>query len=111
MAQIEGDQGRSMQETLNRLPLKDAAISYAQNGWPVFPLAGKIPYEGTRGHRDATTEKAVIDHWCSEHPKANIGLATGRRSGVLVLDMDVPDGYFSLKKLPDHPATLPHTRR
>ena len=111
MAYREQNQDIPMQELLNSMSLSDAALLYAQNGWPVFPLAGKIPYEGTRGHRDATTERAVIDHWWSEHPKANIGLATGRRSGVLVLDMDVPEGYFSLKKLQEQHGLLPETRR
>ncbi len=70
MTRYEQDQGRTMQELLNSMSLKDAAVHYAQNGWPVFPLAGKIPYDGMHGHRDATTEKAVIDHWWREHPQS-----------------------------------------
>ncbi len=63
-----------MQEILNRLPLKDAALLYTRLGWPVFPLTGKIPYEGMHGHRDATTDRKQITDWWNEHPKANIGL-------------------------------------
>lgn len=105
-----------MQEILNRLPVKDAALLYARSGWPVFPLSGKIPYEfllpGQKGHghRDATTDKSQIAAWWTEHPKANIGLATGRPSGMLVLDMDVPQGYFGLKELQQEYGTLPSTR-
>src|SRR5947209_6608647 len=44
MALSEKDRGKPMQEILNSLPLKDAALFYARNGWPVFPLAGKVPY-------------------------------------------------------------------
>ena len=99
-----------MQEILNRLPLKDAALFYARAGWPVFPLAGKIPYEGMHGHRDATTDRAQSQTWWSEHPKANIGLATGNNAGILVLDMDVPKGYFGLKELQEHYGKLPPTR-
>jgi Bifunctional DNA primase/polymerase, N-terminal len=105
-----------MQEILNRLPAKDAALLYARSGWSVFPLAGKIPYEfllsGQKGHghRDATTDRAQIAAWWSEHPKANIGLATGRESGLLVLDMDVPQGYFGLKELQQEHGALPPTR-
>src|SRR6266566_5036738 len=116
MALPEKDQGKPMQEILNRLPLKDAALFYARNGWSVFPLAGKIPYEflapgqKSHGHRDATTEREQIAAWWSEHPKANIGLATGRDAGILVLDMDVPKGYFGLKNLQEQYGTLPPTR-
>src|SRR2546421_4334548 len=112
----EKDQGRPMQEILNRLPLKDAALFYARNGWPIFPLAGKIPYEflapgqKSHGHRDATTDSSQIAAWWSEHPKANIGLATGRAAGVIVVDMDVPKGYFGLKELQEQYGRLPPTR-
>jgi hypothetical protein len=115
MAHYEQNQGKPMQEILNRLPLKDAALFYARAGWPVFPLAGKIPYEfiapgqKSHGHRDATTDREQIAAWWSEHPKANIGLATGSRS-VLVLDMDVPKGYTVLQDLQEHYGNLPPTR-
>ncbi len=109
MAQHEQNQVRNMQEILNSLPLKDAALHYAQNGWLVFPLAGKIPYDGMHGHRDATTDTKQIQTWWHEHPKANIGLATGSRS-VLVLDMDVPKGYIGLKELQEQYRKLPPTR-
>src|SRR5207244_2431784 len=101
----ENNQRKPMQEMLNRLPLKDAALFYARAGWPVFPLAGKVPYQfltpdrASHGHKDATTNTEQIQTWWSEHPNANIGLPTGEVSGVMVLDMDVPEGYFHLKEL------------
>jgi len=110
MGRFERDQNRPMQEKLNTLPLQDAALYYASHGWPVFPLAGKIPYEGMHGHRDATTDRAALQALWSEHPKANIGLATGKGSGVLVVDMDVPKGYFGLKELQERYGRLPPTR-
>jgi len=91
--------------------LSDQALIYARQGWPVFPLAGKIPYEGTSGHKAATTDEAVLTQAWSEHPKANIGLATGNASGVIVLDMDVPEGYYNLKQLQEQYKALPDTRR
>jgi len=110
MALPEKNQGKPMQEILNRLPRKDAALFYARAGWSVFPLAGKVPYEGMHGHRDATTDREQIAAWWSEHPKANIGLATGRDAGVLVVDMDVPKDYFGLKELQEQYDKLPQTR-
>jgi hypothetical protein len=91
--------------------LVEDAVCYGRAGWPVFPLAGKIPYHGTHGHTDATTDETVITAMWEAHPKANIGLATGRRSGILVLDMDVPEGYYGLKALQEQYGQLPETRR
>jgi len=117
MANREQDQGRPMQETLDTLPLKDAALYYATHGWPVFPLAGKVPYKfltperESHGHKDATTNQQTLQTWWSEHPKANIGLPTGEVSGVMVLDMDVPEGHYNIQALQQTFAPLPETRR
>src|SRR5690242_4200612 len=92
------------------MPLVEAAILYAQYGWPVFPLHGKVPYRETHGHKEATTDRDQIQAWWSQHPGANIGLATGEVSGVIVLDMDVPEGYYNLKTLQERYGQLPHTR-
>lgn len=93
------------------IPLVEFAVSYARNGWPVFPLAGKIPYRESQGYKDATIDEQQIHTWWTTHPTANIGLATGERSGIIVLDIDPPEGYFSLKELQALYAPLPETRR
>src|SRR5260370_10938670 len=90
----EQDQGRPMQETLNSLPLNEAALRYAATGWPVFPLAGKFPYEylvpdvKSHGLKDATTDPAILHTWWREHPEAHICLPTLAVPAVLALDMD-----------------------
>lgn len=89
----------------------DSAFSYARMGWPVFPLHGKIPFKDSRGYKDATNSEEQIQTWWSQHPTANIGLATGERSGVVVLDIDMPEGHFSLKELQATYTPLPNTRR
>ena len=72
----------------------DFALHYARKGWPIFPLAANskipaIPRErGGRGCLDATLDLAQIESWWREHANANIGIATGRRSGLLVVDVD-----------------------
>jgi len=117
MTRYEKGRDRPMQETLNTLSLKDAALYYAQTGWPVFPLTGKVPYKllmpgrESHGHKDATTDLKQLAAWWSEHPKANIGLPTGEVSGVMVLDMDVPEGYYNIQALQNSFAPLPDTRR
>ncbi len=40
------------------------------------------------GHRDATTDEAVIRAWCAQDPSVNWAIPTGRASGILVFDAD-----------------------
>lgn len=94
--------------------LLDTALFYASRGWPVFPLKprGKEPL-GTlapHGLKDATTDTAAICRWWSQVADANIGLATGARAGIWVLDIDAgKGGDESLKELEARHGKLPDT--
>lgn len=72
-------------------PFDHCAVSLSKIG-PVFPLAAgtKVPLAGSRGVRDATSERRQIDRWRAESPTANIGIATG--NGLVVLDVDPRNG-------------------
>jgi len=74
--------------------LSRAACHYAERGLAVFPLAprSKVPLRGTHGHKDATSDRAVVDAWWRQHPAANVAIATGRKSGLWVLDIDPRHG-------------------
>lgn len=73
-------------------PLQQAH-AYAAHGWAVFPLRGKLPLiAGGRGFKDATRDPATITDWWTRWPDANIGVATGRVSGISVLDVDTDKG-------------------
>jgi hypothetical protein len=88
------------------------ALAYARHGWSVFALVprGKVPLAGSRGHHDASSDPEVIGSWWTANPQANIGLATGERSGVWVLDLDGPDGEASWRELVDrHGGVEPRT--
>jgi hypothetical protein len=69
------------------------ALQYASWGWSVFPLqpAGKEPLT-KHGFKDATTDEKQIRKWWKKHPQANIGIATGRVSGIYVVDVDPRNG-------------------
>ena len=53
--------------------------------------AGKHP-STQHGVNDATTERDQIKHWWTASPNANIEIATGRKSGIIVLDIDPRNG-------------------
>lgn len=62
---------------------------------PVFPLSegNKTPLIGKKrggnGCLDATTDPEQVKRWWTTYPNANIGIATGEKSGVIVIDVDI----------------------
>ncbi|MCH7499684.1 MAG: bifunctional DNA primase/polymerase [Nitrospinae bacterium] len=94
--------------TNNNSSIMQAAIDYAAHGWPVIPLGGKKPRIRDWPNK-ATTEEMQIRRWWKRWPGANIGIVTGKRSGLFVLDVDVKSGGIenldlleaSYGKLPD----------
>ena len=84
------------------------ALEYAALGWNVFPIhsikadgectcgqkgcknAGKHP-KTKNGFKDATTDEEKIRAWF-EDGRANIGIATGKISGITIIDVDVDKG-------------------
>jgi hypothetical protein len=64
------------------------------------------------GHWDATTDPRIIERWWQWWPSANVGVPTGKKSGVVVLDVDVDDGGLeSLAKLERAVTPAPKTTR
>lgn len=72
----------------------DAALNYAARGWAVFPVrpGDKKPFVGSHGCSEATIDPERIKEWWSRAPEANVGVATGRISGVYVVDVDRKNG-------------------
>lgn len=103
-------------------PLEEA-LNLAECGFAVFPVhsitedgsctcgnpecdnAGKHPRTGS-GCLDATVNVRTIRGWFTRWPESNIGVATGEKSGVIVLDIDGKDGRKALgsRAIPDTPA-------
>lgn len=90
--------------------LAAAARDYAARGWPVFPLAGKVP-RTAHGLKDASTDADRLRSWWALWPDAGVGVRTGRESGVLVLDVDGDVGSDSLHELEHAHGALPETVR
>ncbi len=94
-----------------------AAMAYAgQLGWPVFLTAAdcRTPIADVgfeHGVHDATADPAEINRRWLLHRSANIALACGERSGLLVLDVDVKgaDGRTTLALYEEEHGWLPET--
>lgn len=94
----------------------DYALEYAARGWRVMPLhhienkactCRKATCRTPAKHprildplKRATTDEAQLRQWWEMWPEANIGVATGEASKVIVLDVDPKNGgNETLKKL------------
>lgn len=104
-----------------------AALAYVEKlNWAVFPVhsivngvcdcgnvhcssAGKHP-KTYNGVKSATTNLQIVKEWWGKWPNANIGVATGKKSGFFVLDIDIKnDGPGSLSKQIELNEPLPET--
>lgn len=126
------------EEDSRRSVLCEAAVSYARRGWRVVPVRWMTP-EGTcsceRGDECAspgkhpvhqkwqevgTADPLEVASWWRPEPEgiarewwpwANIGIVTGRRSGIFVLDMDTyAGGSQTLAAYERRNGDLPETR-
>lgn len=109
--------------------MRDHAADYAEAGYAVFPLSGKIPAIptahpdgdplqgvckgecGRDGHGvlDATTDVGTIYRWWQERPRSNVGCRVPR--GLMVLDVDPRSGGRErLAELEAEHGRLPATR-
>lgn len=99
-----------------RKPMIDYVLTYLHTGLPVFPICsplmvghqhrnpdtrqletcsgktmGKTPLVRWRGYQNQLPEEDDVRFWWKKWPDANIGMATGALSGILVLDADGTD--------------------
>ncbi|MBI3549879.1 MAG: bifunctional DNA primase/polymerase [Elusimicrobia bacterium] len=89
--------------SLSRL---ERALEYVGRGWAVFPLApnSKIPLPGSHGFKEATTDPEQVLAWWKDNPERNIGIATGLKSRLLVVDVDVKNGAKGKESLASIPG-------
>ena len=87
---------------MSRSSTLEASLEYAARGWPVLPVhtvtegrcscgrqdcpaPGKHP-RTSHGVKDATVDEATIRGLWDLFPDSNAGIATGVRSGLVVLE-------------------------
>lgn len=90
------------------------ALWYAEQGLRVFPLQPglKVPHQGSRGCKDATSDLNVIRQWWEWYPESNLAIATGHL--VDVIDIDGPvgvDSWLQFDDLPDALGTVSTPRK
>ena len=97
-----------MQDTTNATAIRDAAHTYAAWGWRVIPLHAISQDQCTCGNADcdgpgkhpriaewvdkASTSARQITRWWGHWPGANVGIVTGGKSKIAVLDIDPRNG-------------------
>jgi hypothetical protein len=109
----------------------DAAVEMAESGWSIFPCHWPIWKDGVlcscgkggcanigkhprtvHGFLDATTDVDRVARYWRQCPEANIGIATGERNNITVLDVDPRHGGdASLAALVARHGELPETLR
>jgi len=76
----------------------DAALKLAKQDKRVFPVGvgGKVPYSGSKGVYDATSDPAKIKGlWIDRGFESNIAMACGQ--GFIVIDLDVKAGVNGIQ--------------
>ena len=99
---------------------KEAALQYAEAGFPVFPChfirdgkcscgiancasPGKHPLPKD-GLNAATTGQEKIKQWWTANPEANVAIRTGEQSGCWALDLDGIKGIRDFTQIEEnHP--------
>jgi len=113
---------------VNTRLLKEA-LSWAEEGFPVFPVYGingdgrcmcgdpECSRQGKHpigqlvphGRNDASVDPETIRGWWKQAPRANLAMPTGSESGLFVLDIDGAGGATSLDQLIEARGDLPET--
>lgn len=115
-----------MSTSQHQSPTLSAALTYRSRGWASFPVhgirggrctcgssscssPGKHPWTAS-GCRDASKDPAKLAELIMTRPGANVGIATGAISGIVVIDVDAKSGGpAALAKLEAEHGDLPDT--
>lgn len=103
--------------------LKEAALEYVARDWAVLPLhfvingkcscgkpgcksPGKHPFS-VHGVTDASKDAEQVEAWWKQWPSANVGIATGAVSNLVVIDADGSEGIEAARQFLGDPFAYP----
>lgn len=104
--------GRVRRGDAGSAAMRDAALAYAARGWSPIPVEarGKRPLVPWLEFQQRIATADEIDDWFRRWPDANVGLVTGRVSGLVVVDVDPRHGgQESFELACDEHGPLPRT--
>jgi hypothetical protein len=84
-----------------------AAIIYFHLGWVPIPLRrrSKKPLVKWKPYQKEKPTIQQVKKWWTKWPSANIGIITGKLSGIFVIDTDGPEGKRVIEKRGNFPPT------
>ena len=84
------------------------ALDYLGLGYSPIPImrGEKFPTLKWAEYQKRKATQAEITRWFTEDPDSNVGIVTGKISGITVIDVDGPEGLHSLDT---HAIVLPAT--
>lgn len=74
---------------MKNTPAQQAALAYADRGWSVIPVSrDKKPLVAWKEYQSKAADHSVIKRWWLAFPQANVGIVTGKISGLAVIDVE-----------------------
>lgn len=88
--------------------MKDVFSEYEVLGWSCFPVqhAGKRPMFSWEEYQRRQPTAEEIAAWCADYTRANVAIATGEVSGIVVVDVDNEEGKRNLEAGGELPVTV-----
>ena len=81
---------KNLQKNNQKNVLLEQALHYRRMGWSPFPVKSgdKTPLIKWEKYQSEIATEEEICNWWAQFPDANIGIATGKVSGIVVVDVD-----------------------
>ena len=74
---------------MKKPPAQEAALEYAKRGWSVIPVGrDKKPLVHWKEYQARPADAAMINRWWFAFREANVGIVTGKVSGLAVIDVE-----------------------